>query len=65
MDSKTILVTGAAGFIGSSLSGRLMREYPGAKVVGIDSITLRTCLISWTYFRKNWWRQAAPGIHAS
>lgn len=38
MDSKTILVTGAAGFIGSSLSGKLMREYPGAKVVGIDSM---------------------------
>ncbi|MBP5455837.1 MAG: NAD-dependent epimerase/dehydratase family protein [Paludibacteraceae bacterium] len=36
---KTVLVTGAAGFIGSNLVKRLFREVPGIKVVGIDSIT--------------------------
>ena len=38
LDSKTILVTGAAGFIGSGLSLRLLKEYPGARIVGIDSM---------------------------
>ena len=35
---KKILVTGAAGFIGASLVKKLMEEYPGAKIVGIDNI---------------------------
>jgi nucleoside-diphosphate-sugar epimerase len=39
LENKTILVTGAAGFIGSFLSERLLNENPHAKVVGIDSIT--------------------------
>ena len=36
---KTILVTGAAGFIGSKLAKRLLNDYKGIKVIGIDSIT--------------------------
>ena len=36
---KTILVTCAAGFIGSNLSKRLLNAFEGIKVVGIDSIT--------------------------
>lgn len=39
LDGKTILVTGAAGFIGSNLVKRLLREVPNIKVIGIDSIT--------------------------
>lgn len=35
---KTILVTGAAGFIGSNLSLRLLKEVEGVKVVGIDNM---------------------------
>ena len=35
---KTILVTGAAGFIGSNLSLRLLKEVDGIKVVGIDNM---------------------------
>ncbi len=35
---KKILVTGAAGFIGAALVKKLMEEYPGAKIVGIDNI---------------------------
>ena len=36
---KTILVTGAAGFIGSNLVKRLLTDFDGIKVIGIDSIT--------------------------
>lgn len=39
MDGKTVLVTGAAGFIGSNLVKRLFRDYKDIKVVGIDSVT--------------------------
>lgn len=35
---KKILVTGAAGFIGAALVKKLMEEYPGVKIVGIDNI---------------------------
>lgn len=36
---KTVLVTGAAGFIGSNLVKRLFQEFNDIRVVGIDSIT--------------------------
>lgn len=36
LSEKTVLVTGAAGFIGAALSNRLMDE--GAKVVGMDNL---------------------------
>ena len=39
LSGKTILVTGAAGFIGSNLSKRLLGDFEGIKVIGIDSIT--------------------------
>ncbi|MCD8146302.1 MAG: NAD-dependent epimerase/dehydratase family protein, partial [Clostridiales bacterium] len=35
---KTILVTGAAGFIGANLSQRLLDEVEGVKVIGLDSV---------------------------
>ena len=35
---KTILVTGAAGFIGSNLCRRLLSEAEGARVVGVDNM---------------------------
>ena len=39
LNGKTILVTGAAGFIGSNLVKRLFHDVKNIKVIGIDSIT--------------------------
>jgi nucleoside-diphosphate-sugar epimerase len=36
---KTLLITGAAGFIGSNLVKRLFHDVKYIKVIGIDSIT--------------------------
>lgn len=38
LQGKTVLVTGAAGFIGSNLALRLLYEVKGIKVVGIDNM---------------------------
>ena len=38
LESKTIVVTGAAGFIGANLVKRLIADVPSAKVIGIDSV---------------------------
>ncbi|MDY2624117.1 MAG: NAD-dependent epimerase/dehydratase family protein [Alloprevotella sp.] len=39
LNGKTILVTGAAGFIGSNLVKRLLIDFEPIKVIGIDSLT--------------------------
>ena len=39
LNGKTILVTGAAGFIGSNLVKRLLNDFEHIKVIGIDNIT--------------------------
>ena len=38
LNYKTLLVTGAAGFIGSNLVKRLLRDVKGATIIGIDNI---------------------------
>ena len=39
LSGKTVLVTGAAGFIGSNLVKRLFADYSDIRVIGIDNIT--------------------------
>ena len=39
LNNKTVLVTGAAGFIGANLVKRLLGEFESVKVIGIDCIT--------------------------
>lgn len=39
LKGKTILVTGAAGFIGSNLVKRLFKDIDDIRIIGIDSIT--------------------------
>lgn len=39
LEGKTVLVTGAAGFIGSNLVKRLLHDVEGVRVIGIDSLT--------------------------
>ena len=38
LKNRTILVTGVAGFIGANLAKRLLQEFLGIKVVGIDNM---------------------------
>ena len=38
LDNNVVLVTGAAGFIGSYLVKRLLTEYPSCRVVGVDNM---------------------------
>ena len=39
LNGKTVLVTGAAGFIGCNLCKKLLSDYACAEIVGIDSIS--------------------------
>ena len=39
LNNKTILITGAAGFIGANLVKRLLAEVSGARVIGIDNMS--------------------------
>lgn len=38
LTDKTILVTGAAGFIGANLAFRLLKEVPQVNLIGLDSV---------------------------
>lgn len=38
LNNKTVFVTGVAGFIGSNLVKRLVKEFKGIKVIGLDSV---------------------------
>jgi len=38
LNHKTILITGAAGFIGAALTQRILRSFRGACVIGLDNL---------------------------
>ena len=38
IENKTILVTGAAGFIGANLVKRLLKDHKNIKIIGIDNL---------------------------
>ena len=38
LENNTVLITGAAGFIGAALAERLCRDYPDTRVIGIDNM---------------------------
>lgn len=38
LSGGTVLVTGAAGFIGASLCSRLLHEFPDLRIVGLDNL---------------------------
>ncbi len=38
LNNKNIVVTGAAGFIGSNLAIKLLEELEGAQIIGVDSV---------------------------
>lgn len=38
IEDKTILLTGAAGFIGANLAMRLLKDVPSARVIGVDNV---------------------------
>ena len=38
LENKTVFITGVAGFIGSNLAERLLKEVEGIKIVGLDNM---------------------------
>ena len=56
LNGKTILVTGAAGFIGINLAKRLINDYKDIKVIGLDTMT--------DYYDVNIKKERLRGIEA-
>ena len=40
LNNKTILITGAAGFVGAYLTLHVADKYPNAKIIGVDNLNL-------------------------
>lgn len=39
LEGKTVLVTGAAGFIGANLVKRLLKDFENIRIIGVDNLT--------------------------
>ena len=39
LDNKTVLITGAAGFIGANLVMNLLTKYKTIKIIGLDNMS--------------------------
>lgn len=61
---KNILITGAAGFIGSNLILRLLERIDGVNIIGVDSLTEFTPLVHKEYRLEKIKKTAANGSSA-
>ena len=52
LENKTVFITGVAGFIGSNLAERLLKEVEGIKIVGLDNMNLANKEVVNSIFEK-------------
>ena len=51
--TKTVLITGGAGFVGSSLSIQLKKFYPNYKIIALDNLKRRGSELNLTRLRQS------------
>ena len=58
LNNSVILITGAAGFIGSYLCKRLVNDYPNTKIVGVDNLN-DYYDVNLKYHRLSWFKDCS------